>query len=81
LRGALEGQPSVDVRRRVERLAERLKDLPPWECRAVEVLEHIGTPQACALLTSLAQGEQHALLTQEAKAALVRLQRRVPVIP
>jgi hypothetical protein len=44
--------------------------------RAVAVLEDIGTQQARRLLMALAGGEPEARLTQEARAALKRLDRR-----
>jgi hypothetical protein len=39
----------------------------------LEVLESIGTLEARRVLNRLAEGEPKALLTQEAKAALTRL--------
>src|SRR5262249_9059558 len=48
------------------------------EPRALEVLEHAGTPEARRLLEDLAQGIAEARLTREARAALTRLNRRVP---
>jgi hypothetical protein len=44
--------------------------------RAVEVLEHIATPEARDVLRTLAQGASEVRLTREAKAALERLERR-----
>jgi hypothetical protein len=41
--------------------------------RAVEVLEHIGTPDAREVLEKLTRGDPSARLTQEAKASLERL--------
>jgi hypothetical protein len=62
----------------VEQLLERLKapseSLRPF--RALEVLEHLGTPEAQQVLESLAQGAPEARLTQEAKASLERLAKR-----
>jgi hypothetical protein len=45
-----------------------------WEQRAVAVLEHIGSPDARQVLGELAKGNPYAPLTQQAKAALRRLQ-------
>jgi predicted Zn-dependent protease len=49
--------------------------------RALEVLELAGTQQARQVLQELAKGAPEAQLTQEAKAALERLARRVPALP
>jgi hypothetical protein len=83
LRKVLEGQPSLEVRQRVERLLAKLTSLrwnPTSErlrrLRALEVLEHIGTPGAKEVLKSLAGGAGGSPLTQEAKASLERLARR-----
>jgi hypothetical protein len=42
----------------------------------LEVLEHIGTPEAREVLKALAKDAPDARLTREAKAALERLARR-----
>jgi WD40 repeat protein len=81
LRSALAGNPSPEVRRRVEALLERHKQgtLSADQLRmlrAIEVLEGIGLPAARQLLEKLARGAPAAHLTQEAKAALERLVRR-----
>jgi len=44
--------------------------------RTIEVLEHIGTLMAQAILKDLAEGAPEARITQEAKAALARLAKR-----
>jgi hypothetical protein len=44
--------------------------------RAVEALEHIGTPEARKLLETLATGAPEARQTRDAKAALRRLEGR-----
>jgi hypothetical protein len=82
---ALEGRPSIEVRRRLTELLDRLHaDGLSGEAvrtvRAVEVLERIGTADARRLLESLAGGPQGARLTREAKAALDHLARR-PAAP
>ena len=43
------------------------------EVRAVEMLERVGTPEACKLLELLAKGAEDALLTREAQRSLRRL--------
>jgi WD40 repeat protein len=45
------------------------------DLRALEVLEHVATPEARHLLQHLAKGLPHARLTREAKATLERLGR------
>jgi WD40 repeat protein len=81
LRQALADKPMLEVRRRVERLLERLRGpvrrpevLRPL--RAVAVLEDVATPAARELLKDLASGAPGARLTREAKASLSRLGRR-----
>jgi hypothetical protein len=81
-RKALEGKPSLEKRRRLEDLqtkaqaawwdvsGERLRLL-----RAIEALELAGTSEAREILGMLAAGTEGARLTEEAKAALKRLQR------
>jgi hypothetical protein len=82
LRKALEETRSAEARRRLELLLEKLKEsaLSPdrlRQLRAVEVLEHIGTPEARRLLETLAGGA----LAPDAKAALQRLARRPAATP
>jgi WD40 repeat protein len=84
LRKALRQKPSLEVQQRLQRLLARLKELEklslsPSRLRAlrtVEVLEHIGTPEARRRLKQLASGAREARLTREAKAALKRLADR-----
>ena len=69
---------SLEVNKRLQDLLARQNRLHAGEVlrgvRAVEVLEHIATPEAQKLLENLAGGAAEARLTQEAKAALIRLQ-------
>ena len=81
LEQALGGSLSLEGRRRVERLLQRLAGSGQsperlQSLRAIEVLEHIGSPEARATLAGLAKGPPTALLTQEARAAEERLRRR-----
>lgn len=81
LRKALVSPPSAEVRRRLEYLLaelEKAESSPELRraLRAVEILEHIGTPEAGQLLEALARGGPDAPLTQEARAARQRLARR-----
>lgn len=73
--------PSLEVRRRMERILEKQEShsLSPDELRAwraVEVLEMIGTAEARAVLETLAKGAPGAVQTEDAKKALARLGRR-----
>jgi WD40 repeat protein len=88
LRLALEQKPSLEKRRRIEKILDRpsllVHDLEVLQgIRAIEVLEYLPTPgaevtrlAAIDLLRKLASGAPQARLTQEAKAALRRLETR-----
>jgi hypothetical protein len=81
LRQALAGRSSLEVRRQLKTLLERLEagtisSEQLHMLRAVEVLETIGTTEARAVLEHLAGGAPSALLTREAKASLERLGQR-----
>jgi hypothetical protein len=81
LRKALSArQPSLELRRRIERLVEKLEGpvTSPErlrEMRAIEVLEQIGSAECRKLLQQLAQGHPQSDLTGEARAALARMTR------
>jgi hypothetical protein len=81
----LKGNPSAEARKRAERVLAKIDADPTGEAlralRAIEVLEHIGTPEASRLLKSLADGAPEARLTREAKAALQRLEKRSGTAP
>ena len=77
LHATLRGKPTLEQRRRVEQLLERLNDpLPPGAVlqgvRGIAVLEYIGTAEARRVLERLAGGVPEARLTREARAALTR---------
>ncbi len=72
---------SLEQRRRIEGLLQRLQGPITSvetlrQLRAVEVLEHIGSPEARQALQTLITGAPQAILTREAKAALERLMRK-----
>jgi WD40 repeat protein len=78
LRQALQGNPPLEPRRRMEAVLARLEAKVLTgemlrEVRAVEALETIGTAEARQVLTGLARGGPAALLTREAQASLQRL--------
>lgn len=87
LRKALAGKPSLEMRRRVEPIVKNLESWPASssaalrDWRALEVLEHLGTPEARRLLRQLADGVPEAGLTREAKAVLQRLAVRRNTMP
>lgn len=74
-------QPSLELRRRMERLLEKMEgpvsspDLLR-SLRALEVLEEIGSSEARQIIESLAKGSPDDELTQQAQAALARLAKR-----
>ncbi|HZY87086.1 MAG TPA: hypothetical protein VFE78_19780, partial [Gemmataceae bacterium] len=81
LRKALEGNPPAELKRRARALLEKAErpGLAPElvrPLRAVEVLERAATPEAKALLRDLAAGQPGAVLTEDAKASLARLEKR-----
>jgi hypothetical protein len=76
LRKALEGNPSLKRRRRLEGLLAYYSATRLPNGRALEVLERMGNREARELMEPLAGGSSQAWLTKEAKAALDRLARR-----
>lgn len=80
LRAALADKPSLESRLHMLFLIEKLDPFgyaqAMQEFRAIEVLEHIATPEARELLQALAEGEPAYRLTREAKASLNRLASR-----
>jgi len=79
LRKAHAGNPPLEVRQRLDLLLEK-RDQDPENLRrirAVEALEHIGTPKALAVLKSLADVSPQPRLSQAAAAALGRLAKRM----
>jgi WD40 repeat protein len=85
LTAALKTRPGLEVRLRIEQILAKAEhrvssseDLQTW--RALEVLEHIGTPDAKQVVEKLAQGAPGHRITEEAKASLERLRKR-PALP
>jgi hypothetical protein len=78
----------LEARQRVERLVRKIegRKLAPGPkelqaLRSLTVLEAIGSPQARRLLGKLKRGGPGAWLTQEAQAALKRLEQRTAAKP
>jgi WD40 repeat protein len=80
LKTGLAKAPSVEATGRIQNLLNLLAraEVTPQELQAIrgiEVLERIGNPEARALLAALVKGDPAARATQEAAAALKRLER------
>jgi len=78
---ALQAKPTLEARKRLERLLAELAERPIPEgelrqLRTLHALELIGSPAARDLLKKLASGAPGAALTRDAKLALQRLERR-----
>ncbi len=83
LHKALANKPSEEMHQRVDALLDNIRKqpLPPEQLRmlrGMEVLERIGSPEACKVVASLAEGTPQARLTREAKAVLQRLSKTEP---
>lgn len=77
LRKALNAKPSLEMRRRIEAILEKLTGGPYLRVlRALEILENIATPEARQILEAIAKGPAEMGSTQEAKASLARLAAR-----
>jgi WD40 repeat protein len=83
LRLALQGSPSAEARRRIQKALDKIKTRqgePDFQPRGVSlalaVLEEIGTPDARRVLEELAKGPAQSVVTREAGAALERLAKR-----
>jgi WD40 repeat protein len=81
LQAAAHGKLSLETRRRIEQLLAKLARATPareelQQLRAVASLEHIGTAAARQVLAGLTKGRTDALLTQDARASLERLDKR-----
>ena len=81
IQNALKGNITLEVRRRLEQIVKSLPEIPSPETvrtiRAITVLERIGSPEAKAVLETLASGASGARETEEAKASLERLNARI----
>ena len=82
---ALNGNPSLETRRRLEQVLKSLPDIPGPETirtiRAIMALERIGTTDARGVLEALAGGAPGARETEEAKESLQRLTQRAGKMP
>jgi WD40 repeat protein len=86
---ALEREISLETRRRLEHVLRQvftsLADVPSLQTvrsiRAIMVLERIASPEAQAVLATLASGAPGARETEDAEASLERLKARVLKLP
>jgi WD40 repeat protein len=82
LRAALAAAPPLEMKRRIDRLLKKLEPpaVPTGETlrsvRAVQVLEGLGDAEARRFLHELANGAAGVRLTEEATAALARIEHR-----
>ncbi len=81
LEKVLQNGPALETQKRVARILKAIEDRAqaPEQLRAlraIEVLERIGTADARQLLANMAKGDPEARVTQEAAAALARLEKR-----
>jgi WD40 repeat protein len=84
LRHALKPGLALELRLRIEGLLDHAARWTPdrlRETRAVQALEYAGTPGAKEVFKTAAKGFPEARLTQDAKAALRRLDRSPPLPP
>lgn len=84
LRKALTGNTTLELRRRLESLLEKLEPLSPTQVRslrAIEILDGIGTPAALRIVERLTQGNPDGLLTVESRAVLARRERKNATLP
>ena len=86
LRRSIKHRPAPEAKRRMTELLDmfdhgRLPASTLRALRAVEALEHLGTPSARQALSAIARGAAGSLLTHEAKASLERLDRIQPTKP
>ncbi len=72
---ALEGKPSLEMRRRLEKLLAKPDTFTFRPLRAIEALEFIGTAEARDVLTVLAERAYNPRVAQAAAAALRRLRK------
>jgi WD40 repeat protein len=81
LQQSLRQKPSLEVRRRIEALVDKLHGMPQdrqlQQLRALEVLEQIGTPETRELLRKLAEGAAGARLTEEARLTHQRCRKKI----
>jgi RNA polymerase sigma factor (sigma-70 family) len=85
LRKALEGKITLEARQRLQQILKDVAEVSDPDTlrtiRAIMALERIASPEARTIVASLARGATGARETEEAKAALERLNQRVSKAP
>ena len=82
LRSRLDAKPSLETRKRIEALLDKL-DGPVTQpdllrnLRAVELLELIGTAESCDVLRPIAKGAEGHRVTEAAQGSVKRLDKRL----
>jgi dipeptidyl aminopeptidase/acylaminoacyl peptidase len=76
IRKTLAANPTLEVRQRLEQILEKGNKETIRKLRAIEALEHIGTPEARQVLQTLAERTPNPRLAEAAQAARQRLQQR-----
>jgi len=78
LRKVLGGNPTLELRQRLERILAKRDSDPELvrRLRAIEALEHIATPEGRQVLEAMAQGAPNPRVAEAAGAALERLAKR-----
>jgi HEAT repeats/WD domain, G-beta repeat len=77
IRKALEGNPALEVRQRLEQILKKRDTDALRRLRAIEALEQIGTGDARQVLEAMAKTTSNPRVSEAAVAAVARLDRRV----
>jgi WD40 repeat protein len=78
VRKLLAGNPTLEVQRRLSQFLAKREKEPLRKLRAIEVLEHIGTPEARQVLEAVAVSAANPLVGEAAELASKRLASRTP---
>jgi hypothetical protein len=77
IRKALEGNPALEVRQRLEQILKKRDTEALRRLRAIDILEQIGTSEVRGLLEGMAKTASNPRVSEAAGAAATRLDRRV----
>jgi hypothetical protein len=76
IRKTLQGSPTLEVRQRLEQILKKRDGEVLRRLRAIEAVEHMASPDARAVLETMAKTAPNPRLAEAAAAALARLDRR-----